>query len=92
VTLRGAHVEDKKQLAQVGIQEHLTRYRKKLLPLVVSQRIGEVSMFGNTQNATGLGTEQLGLTGPVLRKRLDYTVSRGSFEPTQFYGYLHGVN
>ena len=58
---------------------------------VVAQMVCDVSILGDTQNVTGPGPEQPALTGPTLRRRLDYTISRGSFHPTQFYGYLHGV-
>lgn len=74
------------------MQEILTKCRKKTFTTrTVAQQVYEVSILGDKQNMTGPGPEQLGLIGPTLRRRLDYTVSRGSFQPTQFYGYLKRV-
>lgn len=82
-TRRNKHkLEHRKFLLDIG---------KKILPLEWLPRVCEVSILGDTQNVAGPGPEQLALTGPTLRRRLDYTISRGSFQHTQFYGCLHGV-
>lgn len=54
---------------------------------VVGQRVFKESFLGNTPKVIAPGPEQSALTV----RRLDYTVSRGSFQPTRFYGCLYGV-
>lgn len=47
---------------------------------VGGQRVGKESFLGDTPRAITPGPEQTALTG----RRLDYTVSRGSLQPTQW--------
>lgn len=61
----------------------------------ISQRVNEISIFGDIQHSTGHGPVQPALTGPSPNgvglgvwfgvEGVDYMISRGPFQPKLFY-------